>query len=155
MKLAKIIGILLCSTCYSVNASDIQLADKISDEVVDSLIETYTKFINSNVLSEICESKSYLALNYNSDKVKSDLLARIKTIARERELTEYNDKEIRELTELEFQAFLDGSRYGAFISKNYQIKSSKPTCSPEVMKTLTDSQKDLLDEGIYIVMNRK
>ncbi len=155
MKPSKVIGILLLSATCSINASEVLLADKVSDEVVDSLVDHYVKFINSNILSEVCHSPQYLEINYKHEKVNAHFLNKVNEIAKDRELTDYNAKEIKELTELEFQAFLDGSRYGAMIARNYQIQSEQPFCSADVMKTLAVSQKELLAEGIYISKKRE
>ncbi|MET1254331.1 hypothetical protein [Aliikangiella maris] len=147
-------AILLCITSFSISASNSQLADKISDEVVDALIESHAKMINTNILSEICRSPQYLSINYAANKIRSEIAEKIKIVATQRKLEQYNLTELIEITSLEFQAFLDGTRYGAYVAKNYKLGTLENECSKEVQLTLQASQKKLSDEESYLVVSR-
>ena len=142
------------SLAFSINLNANPLADKINDEVFDSLIQTYSKFLNINILSEICQSTNYLNLDYASPKIRIQIENEIKAVAKQRGNKEYDAKEIRELTELEFQAFIDGARYGVFVARNYQTKTNNAYCSTEIRKTIAQSQQKMIAEGGYLLKKR-
>jgi hypothetical protein len=132
-----------------------QLADRISDEVLDSIITAQEKYLNSSILAEICKSPKILEPDYASAALQKQILDEVHAIANQRGLKDYNAVEIRELAELEFQAFIDGSRYGVFVSKNFRNTSGKPACSAEIMQTVKESQQKLLKMNMYRLVDRK
>ncbi len=150
----KIFFLLGIGLIFSFQSLSNQLADKISDEVFESLIGIHTKFLNSNILSEICQSPNYLEMNYASDKIKSSLLKEIRAIAKQRGVEEYNIKEVSELTELEFQAFQDGSRYAIFVARNFRMKENNAYCTVEIMNAISISQNEFLKQGGYKLKKR-
>jgi hypothetical protein len=131
------------------------LSDKISDEVLDSMIASHDKFINSNILAEICSHPNYLKPDYSSSLLQQQIVNEVHTVASQRGVKNYDVTQIRELTELEFQAFIDGSRYGVFIAAKYQKTMGLSECSAEIKKSISDSQSSLLESGLYQLVNRK
>ncbi len=132
-----------------------QLADRISDEVLDSVITAQDKFLNSSILAEMCQSPQYLEPDYGSKNMQKLFMDEVHAIASQRGLKEYNAVEIREIAELEFQAFIDGTRYAIFVSKNFATVAGKHECQAEIMQTVKESQKKLLAKGMYRLVDRK
>ena len=131
------------------------LSDKISDEVLDSIIANHEKFINSNILSEICRHPKYLEPDYASTTLQQQITEEVHTVAAQRGVKDYDAKQIRQIAELEFQAFIDGSRYGVFVAKKYQETMGLAECSDEIKKSISDSQDNLLKNGVYRLVSRK
>jgi|GEM_PF-5973429 len=148
----KNITLMLCmllSFSNSTSASEDYLVDKISDEVVDGLVETHIKFINNNILAVLCESPHYLAMNYYSSEFKQQLVEDISSTAKSRGVKEYDAKGILEDTQLAFRQFIEGSNYAAYVARKFKIKKGKSYCSSEVMKSIKDSQNKLAGEQSY------
>ncbi len=145
----------LSISTLSFNLSANSLSDNISDEVLDSIIAAHEKFINSNILSEICRSPKLLQPNYASKELQQQITTEVHAVAKQRGIKEYDANQIRELAELEFQAFIDGSRYGVFIATKFQDTMGISDCSEKVKSTIDESQKSLLASGLYQLVARK
>ena len=154
MKGLKLKCFVLLAGLVSIPASCNGLADRVSDEVFDSLIETHTKFLNSNILSEICRTPHFLEINYASKNIRKDIESEIKDVLEQRDIKNSDLKEIRELTELEFQAFQDGTRYGVFVARNQQLDKDDKYCSKEIVQAIKEAQDKSVKTGDFILKER-
>ena len=154
MKHLKIAYLLLFCLTYSNLALSVEMPDKVSDQVVTNLIEHHTDLINSNILSEICGSYAYLEIDYQSEKISDLIKKEINSVITQRGLKAYNAIELKEHTELEFQSFLDGTRYGALLAKKYQDIATGNACSADILVTIKESQTHFVKLGGFVLKKR-
>ena len=154
MNRSKISLLLLLGLTYTNLSLSVEMPDKVSDEVVTTLIDSHSDFINSNILSEICGSFAYLEIDYHSKKISNLINIEIKNVVKQRGLKSYDTVDLKEQTELEFQSFLDGTRYGALIAKRYQEVSEGNVCSADILVAIKDSQVKFINQGGYILKKR-
>jgi hypothetical protein len=154
MNYIKILSLLLLGLTYSNLSLSVDMPDKASDEVVTNLIDHHSELIHSNILSEICGSYAYLEIDYQSKKISELINNEINSVAKRRDLKNYNVAELKDQTQLELQSFLDGSRYGALIAKKYQEVSEGHACSVDILLTIKESQTRFVKIGGYVLKKR-
>ena len=129
------------------DANEKQLVEKVAS----IMIESHSRYININLLSEICALDTSLNINTKSHVFAEDLDNALMNTARATGVKKFDANRVKTQAVEQFESFMKGLRYGGSIADSFVKSRNVKLCPNEIKTIVLHGIHDLQQQPMYLV----